>query len=142
MKIKCPNCKTELMEKGSIFCPECGNSLTSNPPRFEMETKEAVIMTDLKCLTLSALIAEKIAKFLLNQEEISQFCVVLVLEEMMAEEMKDQEEKTEIQEAEEKKKECTMLFAVNVVEILNYHLDLLEIEPYTAKDALMEVKKS
>jgi mannose/fructose-specific phosphotransferase system component IIA len=106
-----------------------------------IQTKEAVIMTDLKCLTLSALIAEKIAKFLLNQEEISQFCVVLVLEEMMAEEMKDQEEKTEIQEAEEKKKECTMLFAVNVVEILNYHLDLLEIEPYTAKDALMEVKK-
>ena len=44
MKIKCPNCKTEITEKGSIFCPECGNSLTSNPPRFEMETKEAVII--------------------------------------------------------------------------------------------------
>lgn len=42
MKIKCPNCKAEIKERGSIYCPECGAPL--NPPRFEIEGKRIFII--------------------------------------------------------------------------------------------------
>lgn len=50
MKVKCSKCKTEIVERGSIYCPNCGNFL--NPPLFEMETKEVIPIIILLILLL------------------------------------------------------------------------------------------